>query len=172
MNICQTFLGIMVLSLMLTASPAVNALSSPPPDAPSVTNNLATNSPVSPVVIPADINPVSPLGQVIQMLQSGVDESVILAYINNSNVPFSLNSGDIIYLNDLGAPSDIVTAMIQHDQQLGVAINPQPSPPPQEIMPPPNQTAPPPDETESPPDESEPPPDLTESSFYGAFAPL
>lgn len=139
----------------------------------------ATNSPavpVSPVVLPSNIIPGSALGQVVRMLQSGVDESVILAYIYNSNVPFNLNSDQIIYLNDLGASSTVVTTMIQHDQQLGMAVNPQPSPPPQEqpqemgtevTGQPPGEM--PPDETPPPFDETNQPPD--EGSFYGALAP-
>jgi hypothetical protein len=185
-HVTQKFLGITILSLMLAVSSRGNLQSPPSLDDPSEsdttdpadTNSLAiigTNSPApaaSPVVVPSNINPNSPLGQVVRMLQSGVDESVILAYVYNINVPFSLNSDQIIYLNDLGAPSDLVTAMIQHDQQLGVAVNPQPNPPSQETWPPPEVVGQPPDEPDSPMDDTnEPPPDMTESSFYGALAP-
>ncbi len=196
----QTFLGITILSLLLAVSSRASDSGPPPLVDPSETdttdlsdtNDLAgvdtnslslqaTNSlasRVSPVILPSNIIPGSPLGQVVRMLQSGVDESVILAYIYNSNVPFSLNSDQIIYLNDLGASSTIVTTMIQHDQQLGIAMNPQPSPPPQEQpqemgTPPEVAGQPPgempPDETPPPFDETNQPPD--ESSFYGALAP-
>ena len=185
-HVIQKFLGVTILSLMLALSSKGNTQSPPSLDDPSesdTTDPADTNSlditgtnnvarPVSPVVVPSNINSNSPLGQVVRMLQSGVDESVILAYVYNSNVPFSLNSDQIIYLNDLGAPADLVTAMIQHDQQLGVAVNPQPSPQPQETGPevsgqPPGEM--PPDETPPTFDETNQPPD--ESSFYGALAP-
>jgi hypothetical protein len=193
----QTFLGITILSLLLMVSSRASDSDPPPLVDPadtdttdlSDTNNLAgvdtnslslpaTNSMasrISPVILPSNIIPGSALGQVVRMLQSGVDESVVLAYIYNSNVPFGLNSDQIIYLNDLGASSDVVTAMIHHDQQLGVAMNPEPSPPPQEqpqemgtevTGQPPGEM--PPDET-PPFDETNQPPD--ESSFYGALAP-
>ncbi|HTR40011.1 MAG TPA: DUF6600 domain-containing protein [Pseudomonadales bacterium] len=189
-HITQKCLGITILSLMLTVSSMATDSGPPPLVDPPDTNtndlvNLDTNSPasqitnsvavaVSPVVLPSNINPSSALGQVVRMLQSGVDESVILAYIYNSNVPFSLNSDQIIYLNDLGASSTVVTTMIQHDQQLGVAMNPQPSPPPQGMEPsgpPPDVAGQPPDTTQPPPDDTNPPPDIDESSFYGALAP-
>jgi Family of unknown function (DUF6600) len=73
--------------------------------------------------LPSDVAPNSPLAQVIRLAQSGVDASVILSYVNNSSSPFNLTSDQIIYLKDLGLPNDVVTAMIQRDQQLGAAEN-------------------------------------------------
>jgi hypothetical protein len=73
----------------------------------------------APAALPSDVQPNSPLAQVIQLAQSGVDESVILSYINSSASPFNLTSDQIIYLKDLGLPNDAITAMIQRDQQLG-----------------------------------------------------
>jgi hypothetical protein len=78
--------------------------------------------------LPSDVQPGSPLAQVIQLAQSGVDESVILSYINSSASPFNLTSDQIIYLKDLGLPNDAVNAMIQRDQQLGAAANVAPAP--------------------------------------------
>lgn len=144
-HVLQKILGATILSLMVAVLSGADAQTPMSPgEAPD------TPSPASPVELPPDIDPASALGQVIRLLQSGVDESVILAYINNSSVTFNLSSDEILYLNDLGAPADIVTAMIQHDQQLGVAINPQPAPPP--------------------PEETDQPPDLGEGYFYGALA--
>ena len=76
------------------------------------------NPPTAPPALPPDIQPDSPLGQVVRLAQSGVDESIILSYINNSGAAFNLTSDQIIYLKDIGLPSDAVTAMIQRDQQL------------------------------------------------------
>jgi hypothetical protein len=68
--------------------------------------------------LPPDIDPNSPLAQIIHLVQAGVEQSVILTYINNSTSLFNLNSNEIIYLNDLGVPTEIINAMMQRDQQL------------------------------------------------------
>jgi Family of unknown function (DUF6600) len=128
--------SVAILSLALfgiRALPTASAQDQPAP--PQAVSSNADNS-MTPPTLPSDIDPNSPLGQVIRMAQSGVDQSIILAYINNSSEPFNLNSDDIIYLNDIGVPTQSVTAMIQRDQQLGVAVNPQPSPTPTEAAPP------------------------------------
>jgi hypothetical protein len=43
---------------------------------------------------------------------------VMLAFVTNSTQTFNLSAEDIIYLNDLGVPGAVVTAMIQRDQVL------------------------------------------------------
>jgi hypothetical protein len=68
--------------------------------------------------LPPNILPTSPLAQVIRLAQSGVDESVIITYVTNSGSTFNLNSDEIIYLKDIGLPNEVVTAMMQRDQQL------------------------------------------------------
>ena len=88
----------------------------PPPNTdliPAAPDNTSTAS-----TLPPDIDPDSPLAQVIRLVQAGVEQSVILSYIGNSMNPFNLNSDQIIYLNDLGVPTEIVNAMQQRDQQL------------------------------------------------------
>ena len=102
--------------------------------------------------LPSDVQPGSPLAQVIQLAQSGVDESVILSYINSSSSPFNLASDQIIYLKDLGLPNDAVTAMIQRDQQLGAAAN----------------VAPAPAQTEAPAPQ---PAEVTQNYFYDTLSP-
>ena len=58
------------------------------------------------------------MAEVIKLTQSGVDESVLLAFVANSTSTFNLGSDEIIYLNDLGVPDGVVAAMIQRDQAL------------------------------------------------------
>jgi hypothetical protein len=82
----------------------------------------------APAALPSDVQPGSPLAQVIQLAQSGVDESVILSYVNGSSSPFNLTSDQIIYLKDIGLPNSVVNAMIQRDQQLGAAATATPAP--------------------------------------------
>jgi len=56
------------------------------------------------------------LGDFVKLVQAGVGESVLLAYVTNSSTAFNLSSDDIVYLNDLGAPETTITAMLQRDQ--------------------------------------------------------
>ena len=68
--------------------------------------------------LPPEIDPASPFGQLVRLIQAGVEKSVILAYIQNSPRFYELSADDIIYLNDLGTPSEIIEAVLAHDQQL------------------------------------------------------
>jgi hypothetical protein len=64
----------------------------------------------------------SPSTEIVKLAQAGLDESVMLTYVTNSPHVFNLSSDDIVYLNDIGVPSSVVTAMIVHDQSVnGVA---------------------------------------------------
>ncbi len=103
-----------------TSRPNTELISSSPDNAPTAS------------ALPPDIDPNSPLAQVVQLVQAGVEQSVILSYIGNSMNQFDLNADQIIYLNDLGAPTEIVNAMQQRDQQLqqmGVVANAPPTQP-------------------------------------------
>ncbi|MBI3417868.1 MAG: hypothetical protein HY043_21455 [Verrucomicrobia bacterium] len=55
---------------------------------------------------------------VIKLAQSGVGDSVILAYIENSTVTYELAADDITYLNDVGVSDDVMKAMIEHGSKL------------------------------------------------------
>jgi len=117
----------------------------PTPTQPSVDNTAR------PPTLPSEIDPNSPLGQVVLMVQSGVAENIILSRITNSGVPFNLSAADVTYLNDLGTPSAIQSAMVQRNRGVGLSAGTQ-SPPPAS-----NQTQ----------DEQ----DVTEDYFYGALTP-
>src|SRR5204863_571521 len=69
------------------------------------------------------------LSEVVKLVQAGVGESVLMAYVTNSATAFNVSSDDVIYLNDLGVPETVVTAMIQRDQYFSAnaAANAQPS---------------------------------------------
>lgn len=67
------------------------------------------------------------LSEIVKLIQAGVGESVLQAYVTNSPSAYNLSSDDILYLNDLGAPDSVLTAMLQRDQQAkGAAAVPQP----------------------------------------------
>ncbi len=119
-------------------------------------NPDTSDSSITPGALPSNIAVDSPLAQVIRLAQSGVDESVILSYVNSSSITFNLTSDQIIYLKDLGLPNDVVTAMIQRDQQLGALANTAPPTTPETIA----QTEPPAQPT-----------DVTQNYFYDTLSP-
>jgi hypothetical protein len=86
------------------------------PPAPVATETVAQAA--SAVIAPPNILPTSPLAQVIRLTQAGVDQSVIMNYITGSASTFNLDSEKIIYLSNLGVPTELVNAMMQRDQQL------------------------------------------------------
>jgi hypothetical protein len=120
--------GAVLVALVLIGARAPQNSSAQTESAPPADANVpgATDDSVPPATLPLDILPGSPLAQVIQLAQSGVDESVILSYVNGSSSPFNLTSDQIIYLKDIGLPNSVVNAMIQRDQQLGAAATPRP----------------------------------------------
>src|ERR1035437_9257940 len=63
--------------------------------------------------LPAGIKPTGALAELIKLAESGVEESVMMAFITSSTRPFNLGVEEIIYLNDIGVPGAVVTAMIR-----------------------------------------------------------
>ena len=138
---------------------------------PSSTDLITSASPDNATTVgtlPPDVDSNSPLAQVIRLVQAGVEQSVILTYISNSASPFGLNSDEIIYLNDLGAPPEIANAMMQRDQQLqqaGVTANVLPAQAENTAESP---AATPADTTET---TTAPPADVTVNYFYDTLTP-
>ncbi len=116
-----------------------------PPEAPAQTNAQAAalaeppaevdlvNAPVTPVsaekTLPTNLKLASPTTEIVKLANSGVDESVMLAFVTNSIRTFNLGADDIIYLNDIGVSGTVVTAMIQRDQAIKqLAANAAPAP--------------------------------------------
>jgi hypothetical protein len=56
--------------------------------------------------------------EVTKMLSARTDASVIKAYIQNWTSPFSLTADDILHLHDIGASTDVLTALISHSSEL------------------------------------------------------
>ncbi|HTY88560.1 MAG TPA: DUF6600 domain-containing protein [Candidatus Acidoferrum sp.] len=140
----------------------------PPPAPPAIDPGpAAPDTTATASVLPPYIFPTSPLAQVVRLSQAGVDDSIILTFVRNSSGTFNLDSDKIIYLRDIGLPSDVINAMMQRDQQLQqqiAAANPPPAPE--------TDTNPPP---EPPPPPTEPPPppttEVTTTYFYDTLAP-
>ena len=164
----RSVLGTAIAVLCLTGVPTpINSPAQASPDAPPPPpDNSATAG-----GLPPNIFPTSPLAQVIRLSQAGVDESIILTFVNNSSGTFNLDSDKIIYLRDIGLPNGIITAMMQRDQQLQqqmAAANPPPvqPAPATDTNPQPETPPPPPEEQPAPP-----PPEITVNYFYDSLAP-
>ena len=76
--------------------------------------------------LPASIQPGTPVAEVVKLAQAGVDAGVIQNYIAGCPSAFNLDADQIIALTDAGVSSDMVNAMIAHDQNLSVAVTPPP----------------------------------------------
>ncbi len=70
---------------------------------------------IVPTAIPAEgISPAA--AEIVKLAQAGVDETVMMAFVTNSTNVFQLTSDNLVYLNDVGVPAAVVTAMLQRDQ--------------------------------------------------------
>ncbi|HXI51268.1 MAG TPA: DUF6600 domain-containing protein, partial [Candidatus Saccharimonadales bacterium] len=89
------------------ATPAAEA---PKPAA----NDTTTNAPAA-AVTPDTLTLSPALSEVVRLVQGGVSEEVLMAYITNSADLFNLGAAEVVYLHDLGAPPTVITMLIQHD---------------------------------------------------------
>ncbi len=137
--------------------------------------------------LPTSINLTGPVAEVVKLAESGVDESVMMAFVTNSTSLFHLGVEEVIYLNDIGVPGSVVTAMIQRDVALKGLIGgaeplpaaTEPSPPAQYAPQADTALAPPELAPEGPPtwdnaivDYPPPPPtDTGYATFYDSLAP-
>lgn len=115
---------------------------------------VETHAPLA-VTLPSDIDPDSAYDELVRLVQAGVDQSVILTYIENSLRFFNLDADRIIYLADLGTPSEIIEAAMEHDKQLlqeGISPAASPSAEETEAM-------------------TNPPPEVTEDYLYDTLSP-
>jgi hypothetical protein len=62
--------------------------------------------------------------EIVKLARAGVEENSILAFIDNTAGTFNLSADQIIYLNDLGVSSQVVTAMLEHDSELALGLRP------------------------------------------------
>jgi hypothetical protein len=61
--------------------------------------------------------------EIVKLAQSGIDEEVMLSFIDNSGM-FNLGAEQIIYLSDLGVSGQLITEMLQHDREVISGIRP------------------------------------------------
>ena len=95
-----------------------NANSKPAPlteaSAPAPTALVDTNV-MEAVLPPAELNLSPALSEVVKLVQAGVGEGVLAAYVTNSTDVFDIGASEILYLHDLGVPENIITVLIQQD---------------------------------------------------------
>jgi len=61
--------------------------------------------------------------EIVKLAESGIEDNVILSFIENSGT-FNLGADQIVYLNDLGLSSELITAMLRHDQEIVSGVRP------------------------------------------------
>jgi hypothetical protein len=148
---------------------------------PEAPKELAANPEAAPVdpdqkTLPANLSPHSAAGEIAMMAQAGVDQGVLLAYVTNSQKVFGLTSDEIVYLNDLGVPGGVITAVIEHDKAMKEfwANSAQPQTPPPTFEPEPTQveqTASAPSYVNPPEAQPEPTTVVNENYFYDTLSP-
>jgi hypothetical protein len=55
---------------------------------------------------------------IVRLVQGGVDREVVMAYVNNSRVPFAPTSREVLQLRNAGVPSEVITAIINRGNEL------------------------------------------------------
>ena len=103
-----------------TASPA----SAPPAVAATGTNPPAILQQIPPTGKPENLTLTPGLSEVVKLAQSGVSEEVLLTYVEKYADAFNLGADQILYLNDLGVSSTVITAMLKHDGSTVAATAP------------------------------------------------
>jgi hypothetical protein len=93
-----------------------------PPNGTDQTGNPNTT------IVGAELEPRAPLAlspntsanlvEVVKLVQAGMDESVILAYIGRCPTAFEPTADEILYLNDLGVSTQVMSALIRHGEAL------------------------------------------------------
>lgn len=120
-----------------SATGATASVTNPMTDAPAAADLAATAG----ISLPPGVYVSPSFAATVKMARAGLADEVIIAFINNSAGTFNLGSDQIIYLNDLGVSSDLIAAMIQHDQALSLGLIPAtastvPTPLPSSSLPP------------------------------------
>jgi len=55
--------------------------------------------------------------EIVKLAEARIEDDVMLSFIDNSGT-FNLGADQIVYLSDLGVSSQVIAAMLQHDQDL------------------------------------------------------
>jgi curli biogenesis system outer membrane secretion channel CsgG len=84
---------------------------------------------------PAVAKPAAPVDSVIQLVKSGMSESLIIRTLKQQNKPFTLNPADLVKLQQAGVSENIINAMMDPANAPDVTATPvlAPSPPPPSV---------------------------------------
>ncbi|MGZ5568417.1 MAG: hypothetical protein ACXWKG_15510, partial [Limisphaerales bacterium] len=126
------FLGVSVVlaelaSATTNSQPAIGQIPATTPivAAPSPESDATPAAPEETVVESAPVSQPRSLAygvnEVVKMYRGGISTDVLLTYIETSSFPYQLSSKEILYLNKVGVPSEIVNAMIRRDHQVELA---------------------------------------------------
>jgi hypothetical protein len=77
--------------------------------------------------MPPNVRTNGAFAELVKIAKSGVDEKVMLALVTNLTSACNLTADEIVYLNDLGVPAAVVTAVIDQDQALKTPTSAQPA---------------------------------------------
>jgi len=61
--------------------------------------------------------------EMVRLAQSGIEESVMLAFVGNSG-SFGLTAEQIVYLTELGVSGRVIGTMLRHDQEFSSSVSP------------------------------------------------
>jgi hypothetical protein len=86
------------------------------------TNAPAIMERIPPTAKPENVAITPGLSEVVKLAQAGVGEEVIVAYVEKYSGRFDVGADQILYLNDLGVPSTIITSMLKHDGSDAAAV--------------------------------------------------
>jgi hypothetical protein len=93
-------------------------------------NSAYTSAPASSTVAPAPALPYG-VSQILQLAQAKVGDETIIAFIRNSGNSYGLNADQIIYLQQQGLSSPVITAMLNQPRagvMSGTVATPTPAP--------------------------------------------
>lgn len=90
---------------------STSAIAVAPPESQD-TNGPAIEQTIAPA-LPANMSPG--VDELVRLAQGGVSEEVMIAYIEKYPGQFNASADQIVYLNDLGVSSTVVTTMLKHD---------------------------------------------------------
>lgn len=99
----------------VSPAPALNLL-----EVPAETGSMPTGpSAEPPRSWPIRTIQVSPwLNEVIKLAQAGIEEGVMLSYVEGTPGTFNLGSDQIIFIRDLGVPNPVINAILRHDAEI------------------------------------------------------
>jgi hypothetical protein len=105
-----------------TAAPADIQPGAPPSVSPSAADGHGAANTLSPMISKARLSPWTT--EVLKLAQAGIEEPVILSYIDQTAGTFNLGADQILHLKGLGVDSGLISAMLEHDSEVVLGLRP------------------------------------------------